>query len=271
MALRSLLFVLMLGISAVFVPPAAPALGQGYPPTAPGYGPGLSPWAGASPMMGPVAAPTMGPVAAPAAADPNASCQRALAQAAYPIANQMVTFTAAANAYPMTPNGRPVIAPTFAYPGFFGFAGPGRSFNTANSLVRSGLAGLNGFPPGTSPSAIVNTLAGVPGGLVPVGGLGTGITSDLLGIAGLQQGQVGNVLAAVDTQQGVLGNRFAAAELNAAFTAFPREQAALLKEVLEGLTLYRDLACPAGESASGGNGNHNANNNEDNDNGGNRH
>jgi hypothetical protein len=256
--LRPLLLVLTAAVSAIFVTPAAPALGQWYPPMGAGYG--MSPFMGAPSMGGGMTvAPPMGGGMTVPSIDPNASCQQALAQAAYPIANQMVTFATAANAYPMTPNGRPVIAPTFAYPGFFGFAGPGRSFGAANGLLASNLRGLNNFPPGTTPAAVLNALAGAPGGLT-LPALGAG---DLLGVAGLYQGQVGNILGAIDTQQGVLGTRFAAAELNASFTAFPREQAALLKEVIEGLTLYRDLACPPSEGGAGG-GNHNNNNNNNN-------
>jgi hypothetical protein len=193
------------------------------------------------------------------AMDPTAACHQALANAAYPMVNQMIQFTAAANVYPMGPSGRPLVGPPTAYPGFGAFYGPGRGLGVPNALIANGAATLRGFPPGALPGAVASQLAGVPGGLVAVGGLGTGITADLLGLAGLAQGEVGNLLAAVDTRQGVLGTRFAAAALNAALTSFPREQAALLKEAIEGLTLYRDLACPAAEG--NGNGGHNGNGN----------
>jgi hypothetical protein len=262
---RRLILGLAVATAALVSVPAPHADAQwmpGYPPM-PGGGMGLLPGMPAgTALSGGSPAGTV---------DSSATCQAAIAQAAYPIANQMVTFTVAANNYPMTPNGRPVIAPTFGYPGFFGFAGPGRAFGTANTLLAGGLSGLNSLPPGTSPAAVLNALAGAPGGLtLGVGPLGAG---DLLGVAGLQQGQVGNILAAIDTQQGVLGTRFGAAQLNAAFTAFPRQQAALLKEVLEGLTFYRDLACPSdsGSRSSGGNNNEASMNENNNSNNGHRH
>jgi hypothetical protein len=238
--LRTLLFALAAILSTTLLVPASTVSAQSFPPGPPGPRP----------------VPGFAPIAAPSMADPNAACQQALANAAYPIANQMVQFTAAANMYPMGPFGRPFVGPTIGYPGVNSlFLGPGGNLAAANAVLASSPAGLGAFPPGAFPGAIVNQLAGVPGGLVAVGSLGTGVSADLLGIAGLVQGQQANVLAAIDTRQGVLGTRFAAAELNAALTAFPREQASLLKEVLEGLTIYRDLACTP-PSNGNGNGHH---------------
>jgi hypothetical protein len=246
--LRTLLFALAAILSTTLLVPASTASAQWLPPGPPGPRP--------VPGFAPMVAPTM---AAPTMADPYAACQQALANAAYPIANEMVQFTAAANVYPMGPFGRPFVGPSIGYPGVNGlFMGPGGNLGAANALIANGRANLGALPPGAFPGAVINQLAGVPGGLVAVGGLGTGISADLLGIAGLTQGEVGNLLAAIDTRQGVLGTRFAAAELNAALTAFPREQASLLKEVLEGLTIYRDLACTP-PSNGNGNGHHEEN------------
>jgi hypothetical protein len=240
--LRILLLALAAILSTTLLVPASTASAQWLPPGPPGPRP----------------FPGVAPMAAPAMADPHAACQQALANAAYPIANQMVQFTAAANVYPTGPFGRPFVGPTIGYPGVNSlFLGPGGNLGAANALIASGRANLGALPAGAFPGAVINQLAGVPGGLVAVGCLGTGISADLLGIAGLTQGEVGNLLAAIDTRQGVLGTRFAAAELNAALTAFPREQAALLKEVLEGLTIYRDLACTPPSNGNGnGNGHH---------------
>ncbi|HWP28108.1 MAG TPA: hypothetical protein VNM50_01065 [Chloroflexota bacterium] len=161
----------------------------------------------------------------------------------------MLYFTAAANLYPMTPNLRPVLGPGPLYPGFAAiYGGPGLSLGLANAALASTLGGLAAFPGGTTPAAILTQLSTTPPGLVAPGGIGTPQSVDLLTIAALQQAQVANVLGALGTQQSVVGTRLAAAELNAAFTAWPREQAALLKEVLEGLSFYRDLVC----GASGG-------------------
>ncbi len=203
---------------------------------------------------GPLPNPGYGPGAATAtitatAVDPVTACNQAVAQAAAPIANQMLYFTAAANLYPMTPNLRPVLGPAPLYPGFAAiYGGPGLSLGLANAALASTLGGLAAFPGGTAPAAILTQLSTTPPGLVAPGGIGTPQSVDLLTIAALQQAQVANVLGALGTQQSVVGTRLAAAELNAAFTAWPREQAALLKEVLEGLTFYRDLVC----GASGG-------------------
>jgi hypothetical protein len=244
---------LLVAASTVVALPAARADAQFWPGYPPMWGPGMGMGMGAAPMAAPVAAPT---------ASPATSCQQAIAQAAYPMVNQMIQFTAAANVYPTGPFGRPFVGPSFGYPGVAGLYGAGLGGNLAlaNRFIASGRTTLGGFPPGAFPGAVANQLAGVPGGLVAVGGLGTGITADLIGLAGLAQAETANVLAGIDTRQGVLGTRFAAAELNAALTSFPREQAALLKEAIEGLTLYRDLACPPnGENGqANGNGNGNA-------------
>jgi hypothetical protein len=242
--LRRLILGILVAASALLALPAPRADAQywpGYPPT----------WG--APGMG---FPTgMGALTAGAMSSPE-SCQAAIAQAAYPIANQMVQFTAAANVYPMGPFGRPFVGPSFGYPGINGLlAAPGGNLALANAVLASSRAGLGAFPPGAFPGAIVNQLAGVPGGLVAPGGLGTGASADLLTIAGLVQAQQANVLAGIDTRQGVLGTRLAAADLNAALTAFPREQASLLKDALEGLTFYRDLACPSNGGGNGSNGN----------------
>ena len=243
--MRRLLLGILVAASALVALPAPRVDAQfwpGYPPMW-GYGPGMG---GYAPGMG---------MAAPATANSAEACQRAIAQAAYPIANQMVQFTAAANVYPMGPFGRPFVGPSFAYPGVNSLYLPGGNLAAANALIASGRANLAGFPPGAFPGAVINQLAGMPGGLTAPGGLGTGASADLLTIAGLTQAEVANLLMALDTRQGVLGTRFAATELNAALTAFPREQASLLKDALEGLTFYRDLACPSNGGGGNGNGN----------------
>lgn len=194
-----------------------------------------------APVMYP---PTAAPQAAPIAASATANCQQMIAQAAYPVAQQMLAFAQAANAYPTGPAGRPLIAPPSAYPGFQSiyspFGGPGYQF-----------AGLIG-------AASLANLAAAPGPILPT------VTNPPNGTAAEL---IGNVFTATDVRQTIIGNRLAAAELNATLTAFPREQAALLKEVIEGLELYRNLACPSGEGngaeAPNGNGaaQHNGNGN----------
>ncbi len=235
--MRPLLYGLLLAASLVPLAPAGVAGAQWYPPGPPGYG---SP-AASGPML----------AAGAPAADPAAACQRAVANAAYTIGNQMLQFTAAANLYPLTPQLRPVLAPPALYPGFGAIFAPGPSLGLANGVLAASVGGLAAFPPGAAPAAILNQLAASPTGLVAPGGIGTAESADLLTIAGLQQAQLGNILAAIDTRQGVLGTRLAAADLNAALTAWPREQAALLKEVLEGLTFYRDLVCGGSSSGNG--------------------
>jgi hypothetical protein len=214
--------------SAQYGPGFPPGYGypMGYGPAMPANGAAMAGYASAAPAAMP----------ATATVDPAALCRQSIAQAAYPVANQMLWFTQAANLYPMGPAGRPVLGPPVGYPGFgaiYGGYGPGMQF--ANAIGGQSLLNL-----AASPIPVIPT----------IGATLNGTGAEL----------IGNIFTGIDTRQTIIGNRLTAAELNAGFTAFPREQAALLKEVLEGLNFYRELACPpnggsGSNGGSGGNGN----------------
>jgi hypothetical protein len=195
------------------------------------------------------------------AVDPTAPCRQSIANAAYPVANQMIALTAAANLYPLTPNARPVVAPNRGYP--FGgiFTQPG----LPGLGLQNTLGGLAAFPPGAAPQAALTQIAA--GGFttpnvvqvqIPIVDAAGQVTfvpqnqilnlpspADQLTAAQVFQGQIGNVFAGVDSIQGVYNTRIGAAELNVAMAGFPRAQASNLRDVLEGLLAYRELACPA--------------------------
>jgi hypothetical protein len=188
-------------------------------------------------------APLTAPAVAPVVFDPYAACQQSLAQAAYPIVNQMLWFTQVANAYPMTPNGRPYVGPAVSYPGIGPLFGPGGGPYTqfANTLGGASLASLYAASQPIVP-------------FVPTNGNGeaAAVVAEL----------TGNVFNAAGLRLATQDTRLAAAEVNAGLTSFPREQAVNLKDVLEGLIFYRDIACTRPEPPNGnghGNGHENGN------------
>jgi len=273
--LRPNLLVLTLAVGSVLLASAPAAQAQGYPGFPPGGGGfpyGAGGMSGASMMApssgtAPSTAATPLTSAATVAVDPNVPCRQSIANAAYPVANQMIALTAAANAYPLTPNARPVVGPNRSYP--FGgiFTQPG----LAGVGVRNTVTGLAGFPPTAAPQAALTQIAA--GGfttptpldnIVPVVDATGAVTfqvtgqrivnlpspADQLAAAGVFQQGYSNLFAGVDATQGVYNTRINAAELNLAMAAFPRAQASNLRDVLEGLLAYRDLACPAPASPS---------------------
>src|SRR5579875_901130 len=85
--------------------------GIGFGPPTPGYG--------GVPMV-PSSAPARPQAESSAPTTPDA-CRLGVARAAYPMVTQMVRYANAFQAYPMGPNGRPLLAPTpLLYPGFAG-------------------------------------------------------------------------------------------------------------------------------------------------------
>jgi len=225
---RLVLAAAILASTAVVTAPTASAQGgpgMGFGPSMPGYG--------GVPMLPSGGPPQVRGQAAAAPATPEA-CRLGVARAAYPMVTQMVQYANAFQAYPMGPNGRPLLAPAPPlYPGFAGsiynpFGAPG--YNLANIY---GLQNLN---------AILLTREAFAPFLN--GGLSY---ADL----------VNNVFTADAQRLAYVDNRINAANLNAALTIFPLDVAALFKEVVEGLQLYADLAC-GGEAApapANGNGN----------------
>ncbi len=272
--MRPNLLVLLLAVGSVLLASAPAAQAQGYPGWPPGYGgfPGGPRGYGAYPMMAPAASSDSGQASQPAPSatmtvDPTAPCRQAIANAAYPVANQMIALTAAANLYPLTANARPVVGPNWGYP--FGgiFTQPG----VAGLGLRNTLGGLVGFPPTAAPQAALTQIAA--GGfttpvpldtIVPVVDANGAVTfqnigqrivnlpspADQLAAAGVFQQGYSNLFAGVDAVQGVYNTRIGAAELNLAMAGFPRAQASNLRDVLEGLLAYRDLACPPPASPS---------------------
>ncbi|HLI28263.1 MAG TPA: hypothetical protein VKZ60_14415 [Chloroflexota bacterium] len=184
--------------------------GIGFGPPTPGYG--------GVPMV-PSSAPARPQAESSAPTTPDA-CRLGVARAAYPMVTQMVRYANAFQAYPMGPNGRPLLAPTpLLYPGFAGsiynpFGAPG--YNLANIY---GLQNLNAIL--LQPAAFAPFLSG------------TLSYPDL----------VAHVFSADSQRLAYIDSRINAANLNAALTIFPLDVAALFKEVVEGLQLYADLAC----------------------------
>jgi hypothetical protein len=198
----------------------------------------------------------------------NALCQQLFRQMADPVAAQMMFYVNASNAYPILPNGRPLVSP-YPYGGypwapaiFGGAGGPGWNFASAYGRWGMNSVGLTtawGYPgpvfppPGGTPLStpyIANLVA------IQAGGIGQVTPGDLIGLAGLRQGQIGNVLAATDTRQGMIGNRLAAADFNLNYAEYPLAQAVGLREVLEGIQIYVSGACPTalpnGDGLNGG-------------------
>jgi hypothetical protein len=175
----------------------------------------------------------------------NPECQRRYEELARPYFEQMLWYARVASAYPLTPNGRPIVTgwpysaygpgngygpgtpygpnfgpwgfgsfgPGFGGPGGYGF-GPygigGAPWLFANAIAGTGAATLATLPPALGVSAVVAQLASAPGGL---GALAAG---DLIAAASLQQSLVGNVLSASSLAQSILANQIAAAGLRQA-------------------------------------------------------
>jgi len=201
--------------SAMALAPAAsaqgsPGFGFGFGPPTPGYG--------GVPMV-PSGAPAR-PTAQPSGSAVPNSCRQRVAWAAYPLAVQLVQYANAFQAYPMGPNGRPLLAPTpLLYPGFAGslytpLGAPG--YNLANIY---GLQNANGI--------LLQRQAFAP------------VLSGALTYPDL----VAHVFSADRRQLAEIGNRLRAADLNANLTIFPLEVAARLKEALDGLQIYAESAC----------------------------
>ena len=165
----------------------------------------------------PLPAPTSAP-----SDDPAAACQRQILQAAYPFAVQLLQYAHAFQAWPMGPNGRPLLAPApYQYPGFAGtiyhpWGSPG--YNLANYY---GFQNLSGLP------LVAGAFSPFITGETPYADL------------------VANIFSADSHRLGYVDSRIAAAELNTAFTLFPLEVTAGLKDVLDALVVYGELACPA--------------------------
>lgn len=223
---RLVLAAAILASSTVVVAPAAHAQGMGF---GVGYGP-PTPGYGGVPMVPGGAPPRQqAESSAPMSAD---QCRLGVARAAYPMVSQMVRYANAFQAYPMGPNGRPLLAPApLLYPGFAGsiynpFGAPG--FNLANIY---GLQNLNGI--------LLQQQAFAP------------FLNGTLGYPDL----VANVFAADSQRLAYIENRINAANLNAALTIFPLDVAALFKEVIEGLQIYADLACGQPPASANGDSN----------------
>jgi hypothetical protein len=278
--LRPNLLVLTLAVGSVLLASAPAAQAQGYPGWPPGYGgyrgyggfPGGPGGFGGAPMMAPAASADSSQASTSAASvavavDPTAPCRQSIANAAYPVANQMIALTSAANLYPLTPNARPFVGPNQGYP--FGgiFTQPG----LPGLGLRNTVGGLAAFPQTASPQAALTQIAAggfttptVLDNIVPIVDAAGAVTfqnvgqrivnlpspADQLAAAGVFQQQYTNLFAGVDSTQGVFNTRIGAADLNIAMAGFPRAQASNLRDVLEGLLAYRELACPAPASSS---------------------
>src|SRR5581483_3382542 len=127
----------------------SPTAGYGYAPAAGQYGPGYS--YGPSPTAGYGYAPADLTASQPSAGQSPGSCRSDIAQAANPIANQILYYTWLGNIQPTGPLGRPPLLPAPAYPGFgaiYGVGGP--EFQFANGILAGSLRGLSpaSLPPG---------------------------------------------------------------------------------------------------------------------------
>jgi hypothetical protein len=222
---RLVLAAAILTSSTLAVAPAAHAQGMGF---GVGFGPPTPGYDGV-PMV-PSSAPQR-PQAESSAPMSTDECRLGVARAAYPMVTQMVRYANAFQAYPMGPNGRPLLAPVpLLYPGFAGtiynpFGAPG--YNLANIY---GLQNLNGI--------LLQQQAFAP------------FLNGTLGYRDL----VANVFSADSQRLAYIENRINAANLNASLTIFPLDVAALFKEVLEGLQIYAELACSQPASGADSNG-----------------
>jgi hypothetical protein len=177
----------------------------------------------------------------------NPECQRMFQRYAQPYFDQMQWFGSVASQYPLTPNGRPIMAgwpyagygpgngygpgspygpnfgpwgansfgPGSGGPGGYGitpdgFGGP--VYQAAGAYAARGAANLAAFPSGTSSLAIANSLAANPGisNLAP---------ADLVALGGLRQGIVGNLQGGIGIQQAMIGNRIGDAAVRQAVVA----------------------------------------------------
>ncbi|HLH26127.1 MAG TPA: hypothetical protein VK066_26720 [Chloroflexota bacterium] len=184
----------------------------------------------------------------------NTECQQRLQQLAGPIVDEMLWFAHQTTAYPLTPDGRPVVTgwpysafgpgdgygPGSPYGPWFGpwgvgsfgpgFGGPGGyglsplglggpPWQLAAAAANGGVANLVNGPPGLGVATVANGLAAGPGGLVPVGGLGGPNTANLIALAALNQTALGNALAGTSLSQSILGNTLTEASLRQAVVA----------------------------------------------------
>jgi hypothetical protein len=138
------------------------------------------------------------------------SCRTEIAQAAYPVVNQMLYYTMLGNVQPSGPLGRPPLVPAAAYPGFgavYGTGGPEYLF--ANGILAGSLGGLS---PATLPAGPADLVA--------------------------------NGFTAANLRQSAIATNLTAADANARFSLHPRVQADHLTRVVSALLTYYDIACP---------------------------
>jgi hypothetical protein len=175
-------------------------------------------------------------------------CQQQFREMAGPYLQRALWYANAADAFPVTPAGRPYLGPgpVGAYPGFQGMvAAPGGpAWGVANGFGVNSVgqyAQLNALTAGAFnvPAVTQAFIAATPGGLPNLG------TANLATLAPLQQGLAGNILSAAATREAVIGNRLSAASLWTTISSYPLAQAGNYQDMVSLIQTWVENTCPA--------------------------
>jgi len=175
-------------------------------------------------------------------------CQQQFRQMAGPIMDRIFWYVSVADAFPVTPAGRPYLGPgpVGAYPGFQGIVaapgGPGWALANgygATNLAQFGLTNAMTGGALSVPAVTQAFISATPGGVPNLG------TANLATLAPLQQGLAGNALAAISTRESMIGNRLSAAGLWTTLASYPMSQAANYQDLVSAIQTWVESTCPA--------------------------
>src|SRR5262249_21000476 len=170
-----------------------------------------------------------------------------------PIMDRIFWYVSVADAFPVTPAGRPYLGPgpVGAYPGFQGIVaapgGPGWALANgygATNLAQFGLTNAMTGGALSVPAVTQAFISATPGGVPNLG------TANLATLAPLQQGLAGNALAAISTRESMIGNRLSAAGLWTTLASYPMSQAANYQDIVSAIQSWVESTCPAAAPGS---------------------
>ena len=175
-------------------------------------------------------------------------CQQQFRELAGPYVQRALRYANAADAFPVTPAGRPYLGPgpVGAYPGFQGIVGApgGPGWALANGFGINSVgqyAQVNGITNGglTIPAVLQAFINTTPGGFPNLG------PPNLATLAPPQQGLAGNALSAISTREAMIGNRLSAASLWTTLSSYPLAQARNYQDMVSLIQTWVESTCPA--------------------------
>ena len=175
-------------------------------------------------------------------------CQQQFRQMAGPVMDRIFWYASVADAYPLTPAGRPYLGPgpVGAYPGFQGIVaapgGPGWALANAYGGINLAQFGQTNAMTGGALSVPAVTgafIAATPGGVPNLG------TANLATLAPLQQSLAAKALNAITARESMIGNRLSAAGLWTTLASYPMSQAANYQDIVSAIQTWVESTCPA--------------------------